>query len=533
MDKQEIADKIIQDDRESKAKNILQIQKEPEDGRKLTSLSGWKGKVKEYVEDWKKAKLQRLLDSGKSEEVAEKEIKKPLTHPEVAEIMLDLFYFCRLEDDEGNKPVYIYNPDEGTYSTDNEFLKDIINVIEYRHAEKVANDCIYSLKRQAPWKKTEDNPNYIIVGNGLYNRKEKRLEPFTPWKVYTSKIKTNYNPKARKTAVKGWNFDDWLLDLFSGDKDMFTLSLQLFNAVVRGESQGKMFWFIGEGGTGKGTLQELLINLVGRENIASIKITDLDGDNRFTLAQAVGKRAVVGDDVQRNARIKDTSKLFSLVGGDTVSVEKKGKDAYSAFIKTVVIQSTNGMPFLDGDKNAIRRRMIILPFLKVFADGKKKPNRAIKYDYIKRQEVLEYVLKRVIDLDYTDFIKPVISQEHLGEYEKTLDTLQQFSDELFEDIQSTFLPNDFIWWYYVGFVEYHNHPKTYTSQSLHKVFSKYLPEGWEKVKAPVSIPKGADLPKGFNPKADTPDYLNKTFGYYRGKRSGSVRGYRWLLRKLR
>ena len=55
-----------------------------------------------------------------------------------------------------------------------------------------------------------------------------------------------------------------------------------------------MFWFIGEGGTGKGTLQELFINLVGRENIASIKITDLDVNNRFTLAQALGKRAVMG-----------------------------------------------------------------------------------------------------------------------------------------------------------------------------------------------------------------------------------------------
>ena len=65
-----------------------------------------------------------------------------------------------------------------------------------------------------------------------------------------------------------------------------------------------MFWFIGEGGTGKGTLQELFINLVGRENIASIKITDLDVNNRFTLAQALGKRAVIGDDIQQKALIK-------------------------------------------------------------------------------------------------------------------------------------------------------------------------------------------------------------------------------------
>lgn len=530
MDKQEIADKIIQDDRESKVHNILQIQKEPEDGRKLTSLSGWKTKVSDYVEEWKQAKFQRLLESGISEEIAKKEIKKPLTHPEVAEIMRDLFYFCRIKDDEGNAPVYIYNPDEGTYSTDTEFLKDIINVVEYRHAEKVAENCIYSLKRQAPWKKTEDNPNYIIVGNGLYNRKEKRLEPFTPWKVYTSKIKTNYNPKARKTAVKGWNFDDWLLDLFSGDKDMFTLALQLLNAVVRGESLDKMFWFIGEGGAGKGTLQELIVNLVGRENMASIMVTELGANDRFTLARAIGKTLVLGDDIQEGAKLDNTSKLFSLVGGDTVAVEKKGKDAYSAYIKCVVIQSSNGMPYMRGNKNAIRRRMVILPFNKVFSDGKKKGNRAIKHDYIKRQEVLEYVLKRVIDLEYTDFIEPAITIQELNNYIEKLDPLKPFSAELFEDIQSTFLPNDFVWWYYKGFVEYNNHPMTYTGQSLHKTFEKYLPEDWEKVKTPVKIPKGAELPKGFEPRADTPNYLNKTYGAYRGKSSNTVRGYRKLLR---
>ena len=56
-------------------------------------------------------------------------------------------------------------------------------------------------------------------------------------------------------------------------------------------------------------------------------------------------------------------------------------------------------------KNAIMRRMVILPFQRVFSDGIKKPNRAIKYDYIKRKEVLEYVLKLVIDLEF-EFIQP-------------------------------------------------------------------------------------------------------------------------------
>lgn len=492
---------------------------------KLSTFKNWRHIVSEYVKTKQEQRYNKLLEQGKSEAAAQVELEKVLPPTIVADYMRELLHVCRIETDDGKKPVYFYHPDKGIYINDPEFLKDFINVIEYRHNERRANDCIYSLTRQAPYKRLEENPSFIIVGNGIYNRQTHRLEPFTPKRVYTSKIKTNFNPQSKKVIIKNWDFENWLLDLFSGNKEMYLLALQLLSAVVRGESFGKMFWFIGEGGTGKGTLQELFINLIGRENIASIKITDLDIHNRFTLAQAIGKQAIIGDDVQKHAKIKDTSKLFSLVAGDTISVEKKGKDAYSTFIKTVVIQSTNGMPILDGDKNAIMRRMVILPFLNVFSDGKKKPNRAIKHDYIKRQEVLEYVLKLVIDLDFDDFIQPGISQEYLADYQQSLDTVRQFADELFDNIQSTFLPNDFVWWRFVGFVEFHNHTNDYTSQKLNKNFSQYLPDDWEKTKYPVTIPKGWDLPKGFHPKEDTPAYQNKNYGAYQSKVGNTVRGY--------
>ena len=47
-------------------------------------------------------------------------------------------------------------------------------------------------------------------------------------------------------------------------------------------------------------------------------------------------------------------------------------------------------------KNAINEKNGDPSISKSFSDGIKKPNRAIKYDYIKRKEVLEYVLKLVM-----------------------------------------------------------------------------------------------------------------------------------------
>ncbi|MDN2977919.1 DNA primase family protein [Streptococcus suis] len=331
---------------------------------RLRTFKGWQGKVFQFVQHKQEERYRKLLEDGLDDKQAQAEIKKPVPPLIVAQYMAELLTVCRIESDEGTKPVYFYNPDDGLYINDREFLKDFISIIEPRHNEKRASDCIYHLTRKAPHRQAENAPHLIIVGNGIYNRKTRTLEPFTETRVFTHKIQTNYNPHAQSPTIKGWEFKDWLLDLFNGDKELYQLSLQLLNAVVRGESYAKMFWFVGEGGTGKGTLQELFINLIGRQNIASIKITDLDVNNRFTLAQAIGKQAIIGDDVQAGAVIRDTSKLFSLVGGDTVTVEKKGKDAYSTFIKTVVIQSTNTLPKIRGDYHAIRRRMVILPFNK-------------------------------------------------------------------------------------------------------------------------------------------------------------------------
>ncbi len=41
----------------------------------------------------------------------------------VAQYMAELLTVCRIESDEGTKPVYFYNPDEGIYINDREFLK--------------------------------------------------------------------------------------------------------------------------------------------------------------------------------------------------------------------------------------------------------------------------------------------------------------------------------------------------------------------------------------------------------------------------
>ena len=82
----------------------------------------------------------------------------------------------------------------------------------------------------------------------------------------------------------------------------------------------------------------------------------------------------------------------------------------------------------------------------------------------------------------------------------------------FKIFNQHFLPNDFVWWRFTGFVEFHNHQSSYTSQGLNKKFEKYLPMSGENKSILSLFQKVKNCPKGLGRKK-TPNYQNKTYRF--------------------
>ncbi|KPA70786.1 DNA primase, partial [Streptococcus suis] len=236
------------------------------------------------------------LAKQNGQEASEKALPtKPLG---VAILLKKHIRFIRIKPEaQGQKaPLYFYNPDYGIWLEDNEFLQDLISVIFPNATEKQAFDTLYKIARQSQMKEIQGD--YTVIGNQLYNAKTGVFEALTPDITVTRKIKTGYNPKAKEPTIKGWKPTAWLLELFDGDKELYDLAIQIIKASITGQSLQKIFWLFGEGGTGKGTFQQLLINLVGMENVASLKITGLT-KSQFSTSILLGKSLVIGDDVQK------------------------------------------------------------------------------------------------------------------------------------------------------------------------------------------------------------------------------------------
>ena len=102
---------------------------------------------------------------------------------------------------------------------------------------------------------------------------------------------------------------------------MVELIWQVISASLNGNySYRKSIWFVGEGNDGKGTVQQLITNLVGMRNVASLKLNQFS--ERFALSMIEGKTVIIGDDVQAGIYVDESSNFNSVVTGEPVLVEE-------------------------------------------------------------------------------------------------------------------------------------------------------------------------------------------------------------------
>lgn len=540
MTEKEIIQSIIEDDRGVKQDKSTELDnqergqpQELQEDCYFKTFKGVRKLLKDDLQSLYEQTYQKALATAPetAEETAEEKARKaaarkmPRSALQIAEFLRQRLHFVRLKNDmEGQRePLYYYNPDRGFYETNEEFIKDLIFVVNPELTERKALDVIYKLSRAAISRKADNR--YTALGNLLYNAKTGETEPFSPKKLVIRKIDCNYIADAKEPNIKGWKVTEWLKNLFGGDDELYRMALQIIKASVTGESLKNVFWLLGKGGTGKGTFQELIKNLVGAQNVANLKINEVN-KSRFETSVLVGKTVVIGDDVQVRVKIKDVSTFFSLTTGDPIKIEEKGKTPYSVNLKMTIIQSSNGLPIINGDSDAIGRRFRILPFKGGFAG---KVNPAIKDDYICRREVLEYLLCLALNTKTDLKLNPQASQKAVYDFQEEVNEVVSFTRNFFKkNLVSSFLPNSFVWWVWLSFKEYYQIENDLTPNALHREIKNNLPDGFKPGKA--NIPAGQMLPRGFSPKEDLPHYAAKNYSTDRmqGKgieKRGQEKGY--------
>ena len=330
---------------------------------------------------------------------------------------------------EDTSTIYSYSFNEGIYTGQEAYINRAIAKLEFRFDPRKYTQVHKYLKTQLPFLSKLENKNLIAVNNGVFNNKTEQLEPFNPNYFITSKLATKYNIHAisNYSTIEDtyFNVDNWFLSIANGNEELVKLLWEIVNEAINpNHTREKMAILYGEGNNGKGTFQAMLTNLIGIENISTLTPHDFSGE--FKLEMLQGKVCNIGDDIS-NKYLDDVSNLMSIVTGDPVAVNRKGKSVITARFKLLNIFSANKLPKVRNKSQGAYRRLLIIPFNADF-NGQVQ-DRRIKEDYLKNKIILEYILYKALHLDFEKFSTTRATDEMLEEYKEDNDYLYSFTKD--------------------------------------------------------------------------------------------------------
>lgn len=207
--------------------------------------------------------------------------------------------------------------------------------------------------------------NFIPLVNGVYDMTTKTLLPQSPSYRFTYQFPIVYNPTADCPQTKAF----------------FSQVLSPEQTTIVQEWIGYYFYrlylfkkaiiFVGEGDTGKTTLLETIINLLGRNNISSISLQKMTSD-KFAGAHLYWKHGNLVDELSAKD-ISDTGNFKVATGGGSITGEYKFGNQFSFLNFSKFTFACNKIPDVkDFDDEAYFNRWMVIRFEKILE--KKIPN---------------------------------------------------------------------------------------------------------------------------------------------------------------
>ena len=338
-------------------------------------------------------------------------------------------------------------PDKGLYIFDEDDMRSIARKYDDAINGNEFEEILRCLREECDRVERCSDPNLIAVNNGIFDYNTKTLMPFSPEYVFTSKSRVNYNPLAVNVNIHNendgtdWDVESWMHTL-SDDDDIVDLFWEILGAIVRPNvSWDKSAWFYSEtGNNGKGTLCELMRQLCGDGSYAAIKLNDMDKD--FVLEPVIHATAIICDENDVGTFIDKAANLKALITGDPVQINRKFKQPIAYRFRGFMVQCINEMPKVKDKSDSFYRRQLFVPFTKCFKGIERK---YIKDDYMHRQEVLEYVLQKVLNMNYTELSEPDACKDALDEYKEFNDPTRAFWEEMKDQFAWDLLPSGFLY----------------------------------------------------------------------------------------
>jgi len=148
--------------------------------------------------------------------------------------------------------------------------------------------------------------------------------------------------------------------------DLKTLIELLSSILLYKVKLEKAIVFVGDRSNGKSTLIELLVDLLGEDNISNVSLQRLS-QSHFSTSSMVGKILNSYGDLD-DREIEQTGMIKQIISHDHIMVEKKNKNAYSTKIPIRLLFSANRLPDMPNADEATFRRFWVIKWQVIIPD---------------------------------------------------------------------------------------------------------------------------------------------------------------------
>lgn len=250
-----------------------------------------------------------------------------------------------------------------------------------------------------------DGDEYKInCKNGYLDLKTGKLAAHSPDMLLMKRVNASYDPEAKCP-----NWERFVDAVCLGDKELVDWLQRLCGYLMTGSVKQQQFYIMyGEGGNGKGTLNEVLMHVLGNYSAPTQSEIFLASNTSSTRALEIvgrlkGIRFATASEVGAASRWSEET-VKQLTGEDTITGASMYSPRFDFTPTAKIVFQINHLPMFRDASYGFKRRMCVIPFKAKFeGDGK--------------------------DLD----LKPKLKRERDGVFRWLVDGARRYLEEGLED----------------------------------------------------------------------------------------------------
>ena len=281
------------------------------------------------------------------------------------------------------------------------------------------------------------------------------VSPITPDVFYLNKLSFKYNPTATRAR-----WDKFLIEVLPCQNERELLQEFVGSILCPDLIHEHFLLIIGRGANGKSVIAFVIKLLIGRWNIASVSLENLDPKRTFPLAALENRLLNLVSDMGP-IRGSAEGMLKTLVSGEQTLVERKHEQPRTVIFRAKHIFISNSLPSFSDISDGLARRAIIINFKKQFLDPQ-KANPNLKTENYWQDElpgILNWAIEGLTRLKRRGFlIVPNTSKEEFEELRREADFTGSFISDHFEPDSSNIAKSPSTFYrFYVNWCENSGH----------------------------------------------------------------------------